>query len=87
MVKSSASFGLTPARAVERLRVDAARAALDSGAASVQQVVRDCGFGQAERMRRAFIRLLDQPPAALKRVALKHVALKQVAAQRPAPRR
>ena len=61
--------GSTPARAVERLRVEAARAALASGAASVQQVVQDCGFGQPERMRRAFVRLLGQPPAAVKRWA------------------
>jgi transcriptional regulator GlxA family with amidase domain len=54
---------------VERLRVDAARARLDSGADSVQQVASDCGFGTPERMRRAFQRLLGQPPAALKRAA------------------
>jgi transcriptional regulator GlxA family with amidase domain len=64
-----AETGHTPARMVERLRVEAARAAVQRGAASVQQVVRSCGFGQAERMRRAFQRLLGQPPAALKRQA------------------
>jgi transcriptional regulator GlxA family with amidase domain len=56
---------------VERLRVEAARAALDSGAASVQQVARDCGFGAPERMRRAFVRLTGQPPAAIKRQAVR----------------
>ena len=64
-----AETGCTPARAVERLRVEAARAALDSGAASGQQVARDCGFGAAERMRRAFVRLTGQPPAAARRRA------------------
>lgn len=64
-----AETGCTPARVVERLRVDAARARLDSGAGSVQQVARDCGFGTPERMRRAFQRLLGQPPAVLKRAA------------------
>jgi transcriptional regulator GlxA family with amidase domain len=64
-----AETGSTPARVVERLRVDAARARLDSGATSVQQVARDCGFGSVETMRRAFQRLLGQPPAALKRAA------------------
>ncbi len=67
----AAETGSTPARAVERLRVEAARAALESGSASVQQVVRDCGFGQPERMRRAFVRLLGQPPAALRRAGLR----------------
>jgi transcriptional regulator GlxA family with amidase domain len=65
----AAETGSTPARAVERLRVEAARAALDSGAASVQQVAHECGFGQTERMRRAFVRLLGHPPATVKRNA------------------
>jgi transcriptional regulator GlxA family with amidase domain len=64
--------GSTPARAVERLRVDAARAALQSGAGSVQQVAERCGFGRTERMRRSFLRLLGMPPAAVKRKAAKH---------------
>ncbi len=59
--------GVTPAKAVERLRVEAARAALESGAASVQRVALDCGFGDAERMRRSFTRLLGVAPSALKR--------------------
>jgi len=59
-----AETGATPAQVVERLRVEAARAALEGGAASVQRVAEDCGFGQAERMRRAFVRLLGRPPAA-----------------------
>jgi transcriptional regulator GlxA family with amidase domain len=49
--------------------VEAARAALDSGATSVQQVALNCGFGHPERMRRAFVRLTGHPPAAAKRLA------------------
>lgn len=59
--------GTTPAHAVERLRVEAARATLQGSQASVQRVARDCGFGSTERMRRAFQRLLGRPPAALRR--------------------
>jgi len=62
-----AETGSTPARAVERLRVDAARAALAGGGLSVQQVAERCGFGQSERMRRSFVRLLGMPPAAVRR--------------------
>jgi transcriptional regulator GlxA family with amidase domain len=58
--------GATPAQAVERLRVEAARAALEGGAASVLRVALDCGFGNAERMRRSFVRLLGRPPAAFR---------------------
>jgi len=61
-----AETGATPAQAVERLRVEAARAALESGAASVLRVSQDCGFGNTERMRRAFVRLLGRPPAAFR---------------------
>jgi transcriptional regulator GlxA family with amidase domain len=59
--------GVTPAKAVERLRADAARALLDSGARSLQEIARACGFGDPERMRRAFVRLFGAPPSALKR--------------------
>ena len=59
--------GVTPAKAVERLRADAARALLDSGARSLQEIARHCGFGDPERMRRAFVRLYGTPPSALKR--------------------
>lgn len=63
----TAETGVTPARAVERLRVEAAAAALESGNRPVQQVARDCGFGDPERMRRAFLRTLGMPPSARRR--------------------
>lgn len=61
--------GTTPAHAIERLRVEAARAALEGGAPSVQRVAQDCGFGSTERMRRSFQRLLGRPPAAMRKAA------------------
>ena len=60
--------GTTPAHAIERLRVEAARAALESGQASVQRVAVDCGFGSTERMRRSFQRLLGRAPASVRRL-------------------
>ncbi|MBW7565433.1 helix-turn-helix domain-containing protein [Chromobacterium subtsugae] len=62
-----ASSGRPPAKAVERLRVEAARGALESGEASLQRLARQCGFGEVERMRRSFLRILGAPPSALKR--------------------
>jgi len=59
--------GVAPAKAIERLRVDTARADLESGNASIQQVATACGFGNPERMRRSFLRVLGAPPSALKR--------------------
>ncbi|MDT4806345.1 HTH-type transcriptional regulator CdhR [compost metagenome] len=65
-----AKTGVTPAKAVERLRVEAARTALDNGADSVQRVATECGFGDVERMRRSFMRLLGVPPSSLRRSAI-----------------
>jgi transcriptional regulator GlxA family with amidase domain len=59
--------GTTPAHAIERLRVEAARAALESGQAAVQRVAQDCGFGSTERMRRSFQRLLGRAPASIRK--------------------
>jgi transcriptional regulator GlxA family with amidase domain len=61
-----AEIGVSPAKAVERLRVETARAALESGARSNQLIARTSGFGTAERMRRSFLRTLATSPSALK---------------------
>ncbi|WP_425258386.1 GlxA family transcriptional regulator [Rubrivivax sp. RP6-9] len=61
-----AETGATPAQAIERLRVEAARTALQSGQPSVQRIAEDCGFGNTERMRRSFQRLLGRPPGAFR---------------------
>jgi len=55
-------LGTTPAKAVERLRLEAARRALEESAVPIERVARDCGFGDEERMRRAFLRQLGVPP-------------------------
>ncbi|HYD99419.1 MAG TPA: GlxA family transcriptional regulator [Alphaproteobacteria bacterium] len=59
--------GLTPARAVELMRLEAARRALEEGAADIKQVAAQTGFGDEERMRRAFIRQLGVPPTDYRR--------------------
>jgi transcriptional regulator GlxA family with amidase domain len=56
--------GTTPARAVERVRVEAARQALGETTLPVKRIARDCGFGSEETMRRSFLRILAVPPHA-----------------------
>jgi transcriptional regulator GlxA family with amidase domain len=56
--------GMTPARFVESVRVEAARRRLEESAHGVDSVASACGFGTAESMRRAFRRTLRVPPAA-----------------------
>jgi transcriptional regulator GlxA family with amidase domain len=54
--------GATPSRAVERLRVEAAREVLGATRRSIKDVARRCGFGSEETMRRSFLRLLNVAP-------------------------
>jgi transcriptional regulator GlxA family with amidase domain len=61
--------GVTPARAMERLRVEAARARVEDGAAPIDAIAAQAGFGDPERMRRAFLRAFGQPPQAHRRAA------------------
>ena len=56
--------GLTPARAVERIRVEAARQVIATTSLSVKSVVARCGFGSPETMRRAFLRQIGATPQA-----------------------
>jgi AraC-like DNA-binding protein len=52
----TAETGMTPAKAVERSRLEMARAALERSHASLEQIAESTGFGDAGRMRRAFLR-------------------------------
>jgi transcriptional regulator GlxA family with amidase domain len=65
----AAETGMTPAKAVERLRLEAARERVESGAEPIESIAAHTGFGDPERMRRAFIRAFGQPPQALRRTA------------------
>ncbi|TAL38385.1 MAG: GlxA family transcriptional regulator [Phenylobacterium sp.] len=61
--------GTTPAKAVERLRLEAARTAVETSHAPIDHVAEAVGFGDPERMRRAFLRAFGQPPQSLRRAA------------------
>lgn len=56
--------GMTPARFVERARVEAARRLLEETSRGVPEVAAACGFGSSETMRLAFRRTLGVNPAA-----------------------
>lgn len=56
--------GVTPARYVELLRVEAARRRLEESSDSVEVIASMCGFGTAESMRRAFLKVIKVSPTA-----------------------
>ena len=62
-----AETGQTPAKAVERLRVEAARLMIDEGRHPIEVIAMEAGFADRERMRRAFLRAFGQPPRAIQR--------------------
>lgn len=65
----TAEIGTTPAKAVERYRLEAARTAVEGSERSFDEIAEVTGFGDAGRMRRAFLRSFGLPPQALRRAA------------------
>jgi transcriptional regulator GlxA family with amidase domain len=64
--------GQSPAKAVERLRLEAARVMMEDGHHPMEVVARETGFADRDRMRRAFLRAYGQPPQSLRR-SLRHI--------------
>jgi transcriptional regulator GlxA family with amidase domain len=58
----TADVGTTPAKYVLHLRVEAARRLLQSSTHDLRHVAAAAGFGSAEGMRRAFVRVLGKSP-------------------------
>jgi transcriptional regulator GlxA family with amidase domain len=63
----SAETGYPPAKAVELLRVEAARLMLEQGRHSMDVIAEQVGFLNRDRMRRAFLRVLSQTPQDIRR--------------------
>jgi transcriptional regulator GlxA family with amidase domain len=64
-----AETGLSPAKAVESLRLEAARMMLEQSRHPIGVIASETGFGDQERMRRAFMRAFGHSPQALRRSA------------------
>ena len=59
----------SPAKAVEHLRIEAARVMMEQTRHPIETVAAETGFADRERMRRAFIRTFGQPPQVVRRNA------------------
>lgn len=57
-----AATGTTPARAVEKLRVETARQMLVTTSSPIKRIAQRCGFGSEETMRRSFLRQVGIAP-------------------------
>ena len=63
----AAETGESPAKAIERLRLEAARLMLENSRHPIETIARQTGFADRERMRRAFLRAFGLPPQAMRR--------------------
>ena len=61
--------GKSPAKAVEHLRLEAARLMIEQTHHPIDVVATETGFADRERMRRAFMRAFGQPPQVIRRNA------------------
>jgi transcriptional regulator GlxA family with amidase domain len=69
-----AETGQSPAKAVENLRLEAARLMMEQSRHPIEVIARQTGFADRDRMRRAFLRAFGQPPQAIRRNARAEVA-------------
>jgi transcriptional regulator GlxA family with amidase domain len=59
--------GQSPAKAIENLRLEAARLMLEQSSHPIEVIARQAGFADRDRMRRAFLRAFGQPPQTIRR--------------------
>jgi transcriptional regulator GlxA family with amidase domain len=64
-----AETGQSPAKAIENLRVEAARLMMERSRHPIDVVADQTGFADRNRMRRAFLRAFGQPPQVIRRNA------------------
>jgi len=62
-----AETGESPAKAIEHLRIEAARLMLEQGRHPIDVIARETGFDDRNRMRRAFLRAYGVPPQDIRR--------------------
>jgi transcriptional regulator GlxA family with amidase domain len=70
-----AETGQSPAKAVEHLRIEAARLMMEQTRHPIDTVAQQTGFADRDRMRRAFLRAFGQPPQAIRRNARTEAAV------------
>lgn len=64
-----AETGQSPAKAIEHLRLEAARLMMEQSRHPIDNVAQQTGFADRDRMRRAFLRAYGQPPQVIRRNA------------------
>ena len=61
-----AETGASPSKAVERIRLEAAKLMLEQSRLPIEEIARETGFSNCERMRRAFLRAYGAGPRSVR---------------------
>jgi len=61
-----AETGVSPAKAIELLRLETAKPLLLHSKIPIETIAEQTGFGDRERMRRAFLRTFGEPPKSMR---------------------
>jgi transcriptional regulator GlxA family with amidase domain len=56
-------IGITPAKYIEQIRIETARRRLEETQLTIDEISNECGFGNADRLRRSFLRSLNTTPS------------------------
>ena len=72
-----AETGQTPAKAVENLRLEGARALMEDTNHTIDVVAQQTGFGDRNRMRRAFLRTYGQSPQVIRRQSRGYASIRK----------
>jgi transcriptional regulator GlxA family with amidase domain len=75
-----AETGQSPAKAIENLRVEAARVMMEQSRHPIDVIARQTGFADRDRLRRAFLRAFGQPPQVIRRNARAEIAAERMQA-------
>jgi transcriptional regulator GlxA family with amidase domain len=59
--------GQSPAKAIENLRIETARLMVEQSRNSIDVIAQETGFGNRDRLRRAFVRRFGQAPQEIRR--------------------
>jgi hypothetical protein len=75
--KMAQENGQTPAKAIENLRLEGARAPMEDTNHTIDVVAQQSGFGDRDRMRRAFLRAYGQSPHVIRRQSRGYASIKK----------
>ncbi|NLS05059.1 AraC family transcriptional regulator [Rhizobium sp. P32RR-XVIII] len=64
----AAATGMTPAKAIERLRVEAARPLVEDSRQTLDEIARHVGFVDPDRLTQSFFRITGHTPSELRRM-------------------